>query len=113
MTDFDCTIMSRSDQDRPPRYDESTGTSVRRHGDPYPWFSCKPPPPQHHLVGHVERLQVDVVIVLALEDVAVRRAARTDQHSAGEAHVHIVREQMCEIAHARIEAIAVGLLALD
>src|SRR6266852_5761831 len=88
-------------------------SSVRRHGHPDRRFSREPHPLQHHLVGNVERLQVDVVIILALEDVAVRPAARTDQHRAGEAHVHVVGEQLREIAHARIEAIAIGLLALD
>ena len=39
---------------------------VRRHGDPDRRFSGKAHAFQHDLVGNVERLEIDVVIVLAL-----------------------------------------------
>ena len=47
---------------------------------------------RHSLISHVERLQMDIVIVLALEHIILGRVALTDQRRIREAHMQIVRK---------------------
>src|SRR3954454_2964657 len=107
MGDSYCTTMSLADQGHPPSIRTPLNISMGRHRDPLRRFPRKAHSLQHHLVGDIEWLEVDVVVVLALEYVVTGRAARTDQHRAGKTHMHIVRQQLRVVPHPRVEQIAV------
>jgi len=63
---------------------------MRRHRDPQWRLARKRHPLEHDLIRDVEWLEVDIIVVPALEYVAVRGAARAHQHRCREPDMHVV-----------------------